>query len=65
MDRNRNLRIIIFCLVCVIILPFTTLLYMRQEFTIFSVIALIVNILCIPVVIICLIKEKNNNFMEK
>lgn len=60
MGRKRNLSTIIFCLVCVIILPFTTLLYMRQEFTIFSVIALIVNILCIPVVIICLIKEKNH-----
>lgn len=60
MGRKRNLSTIIFCLVCVIILPFTTLLYMRQEFTIFSVIALIVNILCIPVVIICLIKEKKH-----
>ena len=58
MDKKRNVSMILFCLVCVIILPFTTLLYMRQEFTIFSVIALIVNILCIPVVIICLIKEK-------
>lgn len=57
MDRNRNLRIIIFSLVCVIILPFTTLLYV-ENFTIFPIFALIVNTLCIPVVIICLIKEK-------
>ena len=58
MDKKRNVSMILFCLVCVIILPFTTLLYMRQEFTVFSVIALIVNIFCTPVVVICLIKEK-------
>ena len=49
---------IVFSLVCVIILPFVTVLYMLQNFTIFSIVALIINILCIPVVIICLIKEK-------
>ena len=35
----------------------TTLLYV-ENFTTFSIVALIVNILCIPVVIICLNKEK-------
>lgn len=64
MKKNSNFNMIIFCLVCVSILPFTTLMYLLQKFTVFGLIALIVNILCIPVVIFCLIQEKRNQNKE-
>lgn len=50
-----------FCLICVIIMPFATMLYMRSGITILNTIALTVNLLAIPAVAYCLYKEKKNS----
>ena len=50
-----------FCLICVIIMPVATMLYMRSGIITLNIIALIVNILAIPAVAFCLYKEKKNN----
>ena len=60
MKEIKDLHTIIFCLVCVCIMPFTTLMYIAKRVTLMNVLALIVNILSIPPVIVCLYKEKKN-----
>lgn len=51
---------IIFCLVCVSVMPFTTLMYIAKQATVINILALIINIIAIPPVILCLYKEKKN-----
>ena len=54
-----------FCLICVIIMPFVTMLYMRSGITTLNIIALIVNVLAIPAVAFCFYKEKKSNSDKK
>ena len=58
---KSSLFYIKFCLICVIIMPVATMLYMRNGITTLNIIALIVNILAIPAVAFCFYKEKKNN----
>ena len=56
---------IIFCLCISIILPFVSFLYLLKRFSVFGVVALVVNVTSIFVVAFCLTKEIKRNKKQK
>jgi hypothetical protein len=57
MRKNKGFYLIIFCLVCVIWAPLMTGGYLIKEANLINIVTLCINILSIPPVIYCLIKE--------
>jgi hypothetical protein len=57
--NKKNLDIVtcVLSFIFVTILPFVTMLYLLKWFSVFLLIALIINIVAIPIVGLCLIME--------
>lgn len=56
-EKNYNILILLISLIFVAVTPCITIMYMVKEFTVLNLVALIINIIAIPIVSICLIKE--------
>lgn len=65
MKKVCEKNVIIFCLVVSIILPIVSLLYLLKEFSVFGIIALVVNVASIFIVAFCLTREIKRNKKKK
>ena len=55
--KNNTLYLVWFAFVCSLILPIVSSVWYIKYHFIGSLIAIIVNVICIPIILICLIKE--------
>ena len=54
----NNKKFLIFCLVCSLILPFVTTMYLFKKVSVIGIIALIFNIIAVVLILICFILER-------